>query len=297
MEHWGFKMATNYIYKYVRNNEIIYIGKTKNLQQRHKQHLQEVDKFLKTDELYYFLCPTSNIMDVYETALINKYHPILNKADNISTIDIVVKEPDWYLYKETKKIEKQSKDFTTIQLNTSFQPKHYTNPFDIPNYDSIKFPLMSVREWKLLLALKLKLAPLTTGEYVRLFLKGKGGSEYEYIRNTAKELSQKKLCHLIDENTFIITQAGVDFVPYTDEEILLMMSFTSKYNFALYPLIKEHKTILVENLKQGYKDFRDIRRNILEPTLFNINNIFNKKYSYTAIKQGRSIAFITFTEN
>lgn len=296
MELWGFKMTINYIYKYVRNDEIIYIGKTKNLQQRHKQHLQEAGKFLETDELYYFLCPTSNIMDVYETALINKYHPILNKADNISTIDIVVKEPDWYLYKTTNKIKKQPKDFTTIQLDTSFQPKHHTNPFNIPNYDSIEFPLMSVREWKLLLALKLKLAPLTTGEYIRLFLDHSGGSEYEHIRKTAKELSQKKLCHLIDENTFIITQTGADFIPYTDEEILLMMSFTSKYNFALYPLIKEHKTILVENLKQGYKDFRNIRRNILEPTLNRINTIFNKKYSYTTIKQGRSIAFITFTE-
>lgn len=290
-------MATNYIYKYVRNDEIIYIGKTKNLQQRHKQHLQEAGKFLQTDKLYYFLCPTSNIMDVYETALINKYHPVLNKADNDPTIDIIIKEPDWYEYKESiLKSKTQSKDFTNIQLTTSFKPKHLINLKNTPIYDSINFPLMSVAEWKLLLILKLQLAPITTRECIDVLYRDRSGERYNMIRKTAEKLFKKDLCKLIDKNTFLITQKGITLVPYTDEEICLMLSFTSKWTFALYPLIKEHKTIMVEDLKQVYKDYRDIRRNVIEPVIFNINTIFNKNYSYTTLKQGRSIAFITFTE-
>lgn len=296
MEHWGFKMATNYIYKYVRNDEIIYIGKTKNLQQRHKQHLQEAGKFLETDKLYYFLCPSSNIMDVYETALINKYHPILNKADNVLTMDIVVKEPDWFLYQDKPIKKKKQQDFTKLNLNTSINPIHHTNPFSIPNYDNIEQPLLSIAEWKLLLALRLKMGPLTTGEYIKLFLNHKGGNEYNHIRAVADKLIDKELCSYIDKNTFIITSKGVNRTPYTDEEICLMLSFTSKWTFALYPLIKEHKTIMAEDLKQNYKQYNEAKRNILDPTLNRINTIFNKKYTYTAVKQGRSIAFITFTE-
>lgn len=290
-------MATNYIYKYVRNNEIIYIGKTKNLSQRHKQHLQETGKFYETDELYYFLCPTSNIMDVYETALINKYHPILNKADNIPIIDIIIKEPDWYLYKEICKKEKQSKDYQNIQINTSFKPKHHINFFKVPSYENLEFPLLTKSEWKLLLILKLKLAPITTGEYVRLMYDYSDGNVYKHARESANKLSEKGLCNLIDKDTFIITQSGLNRTPYADEEILLMLSFTSKYDFALYPFIRDHKTITAEDLKYNYKEYNEAKRNILDPTLNRINTIFNKKYSYTTIKQGRSIAFITFTEN
>ena len=47
----------------------------------------------------------------------------------------------------------------------------------------------------------------------------------------------------------------------------------------------------------NYKEYNEAKRNILDPTLARINKIFNKKYSYVTIKQGRSIAFITFTEN
>lgn len=296
MEHWGFKMATNYIYKYVRNDEIIYIGKTKNLQQRHKQHLQEAGKFYETDELYYFLCPTSNIMDVYETALINKYHPVLNKADNDLTIDIIVKEPDWYLYKEIYKKEKQPKDYQNIQINTSFKPKHHINFTETPVYENLEFPLLTKSEWKLLLILKLKLAPITTKEYIQLMYNYSDGKIYEWTRQSANKLHEKGLCNLIDRDTFIITQTGINRTPYTDEEILLMLSFTSKYDFALYPFIREHKTITAEDLKYNYKEYNEARRNILDPTLNRINTIFNKKYSYTTIKQGRSIAFITFTE-
>ena len=300
MEYWGFKMATNYIYKYVRDSEIIYIGKTKNLQQRHKQHLQEAGKFLETDELYYFLCPTSNIMDVYETALINKYHPILNKADNISTIDIIVKEPDWYLYKEINKKEKQQKNYQNISIDTSFTPKHYTKFFEVPSiptYENLEFPLLSVIEWKLLLVLKLKLSPVTTKEYIQLMYDYSDGNIYKRTRESANKLYEKKLCNLIDENTFIITQAGIDKTPYTDEEILFMLSFTSKYDFALYPFVRDHKTITAEDLKCNYKEYNEAKRNILDPTLAHINIIFNKKYNYTTIKQGRSVAFITFIED
>ena len=136
-------------------------------------------------------------MNVYETALINKYHPVLNKADNDSTIDIIIKEPDWYLYKEsTLKPQNPPKDFTNIKLTTSFKPKHFINSKSVPVYTNLNFPLMSVAEWKLLLILKLQLAPTTTRECIDFLYTDKSGERYNHIRKTADKLFAKDLCKL-----------------------------------------------------------------------------------------------------
>lgn len=259
-------MATNYIYKYVRNNEIIYIGKTKNLQQRHKQHLQEAGKFLETDKLYYFLCPSSKIMDLYEIILINKYHPFLNKADNHMDVTVDMEEPEWICLLEESNVDKAPKN------------------------------ILSKNEWKLLIALKLNSAPLTTIDFIRKYLNCgyKGGERYTMTHEASQKLYNKGFCDIIDKNTFSITSKGKNLITYTDEEMFKMLSFTSTHSFNLYTTIQKQATISLNDFKQAYNcDAYDAKYVIIQPALKDINKVFNTKYKYKIINQV-GIKFICF---
>lgn len=67
----------NILYKYVYNDEIVYIGITKNLTERYKQHLPENELFEKAD-VFYYLCANSTEKHLLEQAFINQYKPVLN---------------------------------------------------------------------------------------------------------------------------------------------------------------------------------------------------------------------------
>lgn len=77
-------MSIYTIYRYVYNDETIYIGKTKrNLKLRIYEHSKE-DKFLpyiKECQIEYFDAGNRQSMDIYEKYLINEINPILNVAD------------------------------------------------------------------------------------------------------------------------------------------------------------------------------------------------------------------------
>ena len=68
-----------YIYKYVENDKIIYIGKTVNLRRRIQEHSKE-EKFKKHSDalVYYFKCASEADMTIYEIYYIYKYKPELN---------------------------------------------------------------------------------------------------------------------------------------------------------------------------------------------------------------------------
>ena len=88
------------IYKYVYNDEIIYIGQTqRSLEERIREHRKEVKfKPYLNAEVYYFKVNNIDELDMYERLLINKYKPILNVACNSKiTINIDFNEPKWKL--------------------------------------------------------------------------------------------------------------------------------------------------------------------------------------------------------
>ena len=65
-------MDNFYIYKYVDNkNNIIYIGKTNNIDRRIKEHKKDKLKNFNGD-IYYFTCSNKINMDMLEYVLINK---------------------------------------------------------------------------------------------------------------------------------------------------------------------------------------------------------------------------------
>lgn len=95
----------NYVYKFVNYDEvIIYIGKTSNLKNRMKQHFgnhPHLDKecYKQVCKIYYACIPSQYNTELFETYLINKYHPIYNSDKNYvydnNQIDIKLEEPEW----------------------------------------------------------------------------------------------------------------------------------------------------------------------------------------------------------
>lgn len=122
-----------YIYKYVYYGAIIYIGQTISLDHRHIQHMNE-KQFLELDKnklkLYYFKVNHSAEMNIWETLLINKYKPVLNRKSKFKNFDerlLSFKEPIWDIYRLENKHSsikeilvglRKAKTFGIIDLST-----------------------------------------------------------------------------------------------------------------------------------------------------------------------------------
>lgn len=102
----------HYVYKYVYDDKIIYIGKNDtDLHSRINQHKLE-DKFkpyLKSSKIYYCKLANSIMSDVVESELIKRYKPKLNVAKMSNWTGLEFKEPKWmeYTYKQKTKNKKE----------------------------------------------------------------------------------------------------------------------------------------------------------------------------------------------
>lgn len=91
-----------YVYKYVYNNETIYVGKSDySLSNRLNCHQNE-EKFkpyLKEVKIFYAEMLNPAMSTIYETYLINKYKPTLNVSMKYAgKLSIEIPEPDWELW-------------------------------------------------------------------------------------------------------------------------------------------------------------------------------------------------------
>lgn len=95
-----------YIYKYVYNDEIIYIGKTKReLSQRILEHEQEIKfmPYLAGCKIFYFETATNVEMDIAEKYYINVYSPRLNVVDmEHASFNFVLPAQNWLVYEPVK---------------------------------------------------------------------------------------------------------------------------------------------------------------------------------------------------
>lgn len=93
----------HFVYKYVYDYEIIYIGKNDtDLKTRIDQHKRE-DKFkpyLDQCDIWYFEVANSVECKCYESLLINKYKPKLNVLEKHEGLSIEFEEPRWNPYFE-----------------------------------------------------------------------------------------------------------------------------------------------------------------------------------------------------
>lgn len=99
-------MSNCFIYRYIFNDETIYVGKTRrDLKLRVLEHSKE-EKFLpyiKKCTIEYFDCENRQTMDIYEKYLINKMNPLLNVLDK-DNVEFNFSLPyiEWLPYKKYK---------------------------------------------------------------------------------------------------------------------------------------------------------------------------------------------------
>ena len=123
-------MSVYTIYRYVYNNETIYVGKTKrNLKLRISEHSKE-EKFLPYLEkckIEYFDAGNRQSMDIYEKYLINEMSPILNVADKDGiNLSFVLPYMEWKPY-EAYAYEKWSSDKKGFRTVSQEIKKEQTN--------------------------------------------------------------------------------------------------------------------------------------------------------------------------
>ena len=95
----------HYVYKYVYDGEIVYIGKNDtNLKNRINQHKLEnrFKPYLKSD-IYYIELANATMSDVVESELIRRYKPKLNVAKMSDWSGLKFVEPEWKLFKPVRK--------------------------------------------------------------------------------------------------------------------------------------------------------------------------------------------------
>ena len=132
---------SNYIYKYVYNNEIIYIGKTDtNLIRRLKQHGKNGDNIdskywdkLNKSDIYYCYANNKTMCDVIESELIRRYKPICNKAKKSDWSGIEFVEPKWYFFDKNimDEIKKQKSYTKTSKREQELKQKELTMNFKL----------------------------------------------------------------------------------------------------------------------------------------------------------------------
>lgn len=102
----------HYVYKYVVNDEIIYIGKNDtDLHSRIKQHESEpkFKPYLEDCKIYYIELANSIMSDVVESELIRKFKPLLNVAKTSEWSGLPFPSIEWKEYKKTEKKNQEKK--------------------------------------------------------------------------------------------------------------------------------------------------------------------------------------------
>lgn len=93
------------VYKYVLGNEILYIGKSDAGFSRIHAHGKRGDNIpmsawsdLNSSDIYFAEMADSHMADVYESELIRRYKPRLNKAKTQDWAGLPLPEPCWHLF-------------------------------------------------------------------------------------------------------------------------------------------------------------------------------------------------------
>lgn len=93
-----------YVYKYVHQGDVIYIGKTDDVARRVNEHAsgqgleEKFLPYLEGVDIYFHECGNEVEMSALERLLINQYKPILNIVDVQPGASTIVIDMDWVYY-------------------------------------------------------------------------------------------------------------------------------------------------------------------------------------------------------
>jgi predicted GIY-YIG superfamily endonuclease len=136
-------MKNYYVYKYVVDGNIIYVGLTDNLRRRIKEHASGVGleskflPYLETADIYYHRCGNKTEMKALESLLINTYKPILNVVDVETGESTISTSIDWQSYCENE--FKEALDYDLQKYSKSLK----SNKTRIANYQIRQEQLVS----------------------------------------------------------------------------------------------------------------------------------------------------------
>lgn len=122
-----------YVYKFLdKNNEIIYIGRSKNLDKRILSHTHLPENCYKaTSSIEYIELKSNDESAIYERYLINKYMPMYNiQHKNNSEFSFELPDKEWKLYVDKIGDVNKYKDYISIS---------YQIPSNITDADLGKF--------------------------------------------------------------------------------------------------------------------------------------------------------------
>ena len=129
----------HYVYKYVLDGEIIYIGKCDdNLDSRLKCHGRKGDNIspcawddINKSDIFYVELANSTMSDVVESELINRYKPKYNKAKMSKWCGLPFPEPQWSKYRKPVKrsLKKRHKEYEIADNR-----EHNAKAYKILNY-------------------------------------------------------------------------------------------------------------------------------------------------------------------
>ena len=114
------------IYKYVWNDEVIYVGKSNtDIEKRIQCHSREdkFQKYLANSDVYYCFLPNEATTDIYELYYINKYRPVLNATSKYDDepVGVTVADIEWSKYTPSKYwcSKQKKKPSAVIQYNNT----------------------------------------------------------------------------------------------------------------------------------------------------------------------------------
>lgn len=306
-------MNKYYVYKYIVNNEIVYIGKSTDLKNRIKQHKSDKLKNLKAN-IYYFECPNNTAMDSWEYNLINKYHPKFNIALNDKEVKINVDEPEWILYNDNIPFIDSKKQIKTENKISNLNLECLLNNIAIKKDDKIIYHFYNIDllEQRIILYLLLKSKLSNTNlsdtigslsEYINFLNLSGGGQMYSEIKK------KNSVFFTIDSNNNIqITENGINhLINFQNLNIDILINILkyiqSKHTcFILDALLQTKNYILsVSDLcnyvGKSYSDnYAYFKRRIIEPAIKECN-LIGYNFSYNPIKTGRKYTSICFKNN
>ena len=251
---------SNYIYKmFDKNNEVIYIGKTINIDQRLRQHMTDKDKkwFKTVSKIYYAECLNKTDMDIYEIYYINKLVPLHNKQSvngcefSLLLDELNFVESNFNVKLELSKINKKEKQ---KQQNELVQDKYYDE----------------------------------VNEYTEYYEVGNKYIENEELLNLYKDnIEAKDLFKLLNSLQFMIDKDPCTLCFYQDiEDIncyndisISLISFSSKhYHYTIEEFIDKISDNTIIPLKylgvENVKEINKLRLN--EYCVFNNMTVINK---------------------
>ena len=165
-------MNGNYIYMLLKDNQPLYIGKSKNLHRRLLQHSKDKWWFFNTDKILYYDFDNKTDMDIYEIYYINKFNPPFNTdTKNNSNFTHVLPDVE---FKELSVVEFIKLGFYSTYTKNE-RPVIHMNYFDLDNAEVIREYRKSDFE--------------VNGNVIRIKFSAKTMELYDYIEGIKKGFS------------------------------------------------------------------------------------------------------------